>query len=245
MRIVVCLPTYNERDNVEALILALGEVFAAHDFAATALVIDDNSPDGTGEVAERLASDLSYVEVLHRPQKMGIGPAYLAGFSWALEDGAELVIGMDSDFSHNPWDLPRLVTATDDADLVLGSRYVRGGRTKNWGAVRRVVSRGGSLYARGVLGVPIADLTGGFKCYRREALEALPLERVSSRGYAFQIETTYRILQAGYRVAEIPIVFEERRAGRSKMSKSIVVEAVLRVPQLRIGHRRRHRRTNY
>lgn len=241
MRIVVCLPTYNERSNLEAMIRSLGEVFAAQDFAATALIIDDNSPDGTGELADRLASGLPYVDVLHRPKKEGLGLAYLAGFAWALEAGADLVIGMDCDFSHDPNDIPRLVAAAEDADLVLGSRYAEGGGTKNWGMLRQFVSRSGSLYARVLLGVPIDDLTGGFKCYRREALSVLPLEEISSRGYAFQIETTYRILQAGFRVVEIPILFEERRAGRSKMSRAIVIEAVLGVPKLRARKLRRSR----
>jgi dolichol-phosphate mannosyltransferase len=197
------------------------------------LVIDDGSPDGTGELADRLAEELSWVSVLHRERKEGIGPAYAAGFRRALAEGAELVLEMDCDFSHAPTDVPRLIAAAGSADLVLGSRYVEGGGTENWGLLRRVVSRGGCLYAQVLLGVGVRDLTGGFKCFRREALEAIDLEAVSARGYGFQIETTYRVLRAGLRVREIPIRFTERRVGDSKMSGSIVAEAAWRVPLLR------------
>ena len=179
----------------------------------TILVIDDHSPDGTGELADRLAVEHDGVAVLHRPVKEGLGPAYLAGFHRALADGAELVLEMDCDFSHDPADVPRLIAAAADADLVLGSRYVGGGRVENWGAGRRLVSRAGSLYAQTLLATRIRDLTGGFKCYRREVLERIDLAAVSSRGYAFQIETTYRALRAGFRVVEIPITFADREAG--------------------------------
>jgi dolichol-phosphate mannosyltransferase len=226
---VVCLPTYNERENVEAMLRALGE----HDVRV--LVIDDNSPDGTGEIADRLAAELGYVEVLHRARKEGLGPAYLAGFRRALADGAELVLEMDCDFSHDPADVPRLLAATGDADLVLGSRYAPGGGVANWGLGRRLVSRGGSLYAQALLGTPIRDLTGGFKCYRREVLERIDLDAVASRGYAFQIETTYRALRAGFRVVEVPIRFADRELGGSKMSRAIVLEAVWKVPALRLA----------
>ena len=198
------------------------------------LVIDDNSPDGTGEIADRLASELAYVDVLHRPVKEGLGPAYLAGFRHALANGAELVLEMDCDFSHDPADVPRLITAADDADLVIGSRYVAGGSVGNWGTLRRFVSAGGSWYARRVLGVPIRDLTAGFKCYRRAVLERIELDTISAKGYAFQIETAYRTLQSGFRVEEIPITFVDREEGGSKMSKAIVLEAVWRVPLMRI-----------
>ena len=241
MRVVVCLPTFNEHDNLEPMIRALGDVFAAEGLDGSVLVIDDNSTDCTGALADELVTELSFVDVLHRTKKEGLGPAYLAGFKQALAGGAGLVVGMDCDFSHNPRDVPRLVAAAKEADLVLGSRYVTGGGTKNWDALRRFVSRAGALYARYVLDVPIADLTGGFKCYQRAALVAVLLERITSRGYAFQIETTYRTIQGGYSVVEVPIVFEERRAGRSKMSKSIVLEAVVRVPQLRFERLRRRR----
>ena len=231
--LVVCLPTYNERENVEPMIRALGDVFAAHRLDARVLVVDDASPDGTGEAADALAAELGWVDVLHRPRKEGLGPAYLAAFRVALETGADLVVEMDCDFSHDPADVPRLVAAAGAADLVLGSRYVAGGGTRNWGLLRRAVSHGGCLYARVVLGVGINDLTGGFKCFRRTVLEHLPLDRVDARGYAFQIELTYRALRAGYRVHEIPIVFSERRSGGSKMTKRIALEALWRVPALR------------
>ena len=199
------------------------------------LVIDDNSPDGTGGLADRLAGELDYVDVLHRERKEGLGPAYLAGFRRALADGAELVLEMDCDFSHDPNDVPRLVAAARDSDLVLGSRYVAGGAVGNWGLVRRFVSAGGSWYARVLLGTRIRDLTGGFKCYRREVLVTIDLDAIESKGYAFQIETTYRALRAGFRVVEIPIRFVDREAGGSKMSKTIVLEAIWKVPALRLA----------
>jgi dolichol-phosphate mannosyltransferase len=230
--LVVCLPTYNERENLEAMVSALGEVLPRDGLI---LVIDDDSPDGTGEIADRLAAERGDVEVLHRPQKEGLGPAYLAGFRRALELGADLVMEMDCDFSHDPADVPRLVAAAADADLVLGSRYVRGGGTRNWGLVRRGISRGGSLYAQVLLGVNVRDLTGGFKCYRRRVLETIDLDAIHSRGYAFQIETTYRTLRAGFRVVEVPIVFADREVGGSKMSRSIVLEAIWKVPALRLS----------
>jgi dolichol-phosphate mannosyltransferase len=229
--VCVCLPTYNERENLEPMLRALGEVLGADD---RVLVIDDNSPDGTGELADRLAGELGFVDVLHRPRKEGLGPAYLAGFRHALDAGAELVVEIDCDFSHDPADVPRLVAAAADADLALGSRYVAGGGIENWGLIRRAISAGGSIYARLVLGVPVRDLTGGFKCFRRAVLEAIPLERVHSRGYAFQIELTYRALRKGFRVQEVPIRFADRVVGGSKMSRGIVLEAIWRVPLLRL-----------
>ena len=214
------------------MIRALGEVLdTARD---RILVIDDASPDGTGEIAYRLASQLPWVSVLHRQHKEGIGPAYIAGFRWALAEGAELVLEMDCDFSHRPADVPRLIAASDDADLVVGSRYVPGGGTENWGLVRRFVSRGGCLYAQILLGMRVRDLTGGFKCFRRAALEAIDLDALSAHGYAFQIETTYRVRRAGLKVREVPIIFVERRAGASKMTGSIVAEAIWKVPLLRL-----------
>jgi dolichol-phosphate mannosyltransferase len=224
------LPTYNERENLEPMLAALGKVLGPDD---RVLVIDDDSPDGTGELADRLAAELSFVDVLHRHAKEGLGPAYVAGFREALGRGAELVLEMDCDFSHDPADVPRLIDATSGADLVLGSRYVRGGRVENWGAARRLVSAGGSLYARVLLGVRVHDLTGGFKCYRRVVLETIDLDALSSRGYAFQIETTYRAIRAGFRVAEVPITFVDREVGTSKMSRAIVLEAIWKVPALR------------
>ena len=231
-RAVVCVPTYNERENLEPLVRALAE--ALDTTRDRVLVIDDASPDGTGELADRLADELPWVKVLHRSAKEGIGRAYLAGFAEALATGAELVLEMDCDFSHDPRDVPRLIaTAEDGADLVLGSRWVEGGGTENWGAVRRFISRGGSLYARLVLGVGIRDLTGGFKCYRRRVLETIDLDAIAARGYGFQIEGTYRTLRAGFRVVEIPITFVDRRVGESKMSGAIVLEAMRQVPVLR------------
>src|SRR3989440_4007049 len=208
---------------------------ALGDKGVRVLVIDDNSPDGTGELADRLAGELDHVQVLHRDRKEGLGPAYLAGFRHALAGGAELILEMDCDFSHDPADVPRLVAAANDADLVLGSRYIPGGSIRNWGLIRRLVSAGGSLYARLLLGVGIRDLTGGFKCYRAAVLETIDLDAISSRGYAFQIETTYRALRAGFRVVEVPIAFVDREAGRSKMSRTIVLEAIWKVPALRLA----------
>jgi len=226
----VCLPTYNERENLESMLRTLGPL------GVQVLVVDDNSPDGTGEIADRLAGELDYVSVLHRERKEGLGPAYLAGFRRALADGAELVLELDCDFSHNPSDIPRLVAACESgADLALGSRYVAGGGTENWGLGRRVVSWGGSFYARALLGVGIRDLTGGFKCYRRRVLETIDLDAIDSKGYAFQIETTYRTLRRGFRVVEVPINFVDRTAGHSKMSRSIFLEAVVKVPLLRLA----------
>jgi dolichol-phosphate mannosyltransferase len=226
----VCLPTYNERENLEAMVQALAPL------GLRVLVVDDNSPDGTGEIADRLAGELDFVSVLHRERKEGLGPAYLAGFRRALADGAEYVLEMDCDFSHDPKDVPRLLAACEaGADLALGSRYVEGGGTANWGVGRRLVSFGGSFYARALLGVGIRDLTGGFKCYRRRVLETLDRDAIHSKGYAFQIETTYRTLRRGFRVVEVPIRFADRTAGHSKMSRAIVLEAVWKVPALRLA----------
>jgi dolichol-phosphate mannosyltransferase len=229
-RAVVCLPTYNELENLEPMLRTL------RDKGVRVLVIDDSSPDGTGELADRLAAELDYVDVLHRGQKEGLGPAYLAGFQRALADGAELILEMDCDFSHDPADVPRLIAAVDaGADLALGSRYAKGGAVRNWGLVRRIVSEGGSFYARVLLGARVRDLTGGFKCYRRAVLEAIDLGAIHSKGYAFQIETTYRALRAGFQVVEVPITFVDREVGGSKMSKAIVAEAIWKVPALRLA----------
>ena len=237
----VCVPTYNERENVEALVRRLLEVLDEASIDGHVLVIDDGSPDGTGQIADTLAAETARVEVIHRPGKSGIGPAYRAGFRHALAHGADRIVEMDCDFSHDPADVPRLIAAADNADLVLGSRYVRGGHVEDWGVVRRGISRGGSLYAKTVLGVPVHDLTGGFKCFRREVLEAIPLDEVSSAGYVFQIEMTYRALLQGFRVVEVPITFTDRTRGASKMSRGIVLEAAVHVPRLKrqLGPRRR------
>jgi dolichol-phosphate mannosyltransferase len=229
---MVCLPTYNERENLEPMLRALEGILGPDD---RVLVIDDDSPDGTGELADRLAAELGFVDVLHRPEKEGLGPAYLAGFRVALDAGAQLIVEIDCDFSHDPLDLPRLLTAADEADVVLGSRYVSDGGIENWGLLRRAISAGGSLYARLLLGVPVRDLTGGFKVFRRAVLEAIPLDRVRSRGYAFQIELTYRALRRGFRVVEVPIRFADRAVGGSKMSRAIVLEAIWKVPLLRLA----------
>jgi dolichol-phosphate mannosyltransferase len=233
------LPTYDEAENIEAFVVAVREKLPA---SARILVVDDNSPDGTGEIADRLAEQHANVSVLHRPRKEGLGPAYLAGFRRALDEGARLILEMDSDFSHDPAYLPRLLGAAGRADLVIGSRYVPGGGVGDWGPLRRAISRGGSVYARAVLGVGVHDLTGGFKCFRREVLEAIDLGAIRSRGYAFQVELTYRVLQRGFKVVEVPIVFRDRRAGASKMNRSIVAEAVWRVPLLRFNGGRGDRR---
>jgi dolichol-phosphate mannosyltransferase len=236
VRLLVCLPTYNESENLEPMVRALGNVAKRNNLDLQILVIDDSSPDGTGELADQLADELPVLSVLHRPQKEGLGPAYLDGFRCALKTDAEFIVGMDCDFSHDPVDLPWLLAATQvmDSDVVLGSRYVKGGGTRSWGFGRRAVSRFGSLYARLILGVKIRDLTGGFKVFRRVVLETIGLDQISTKGYAFQIETTYRAIRAGYRVVEVPIVFSEREAGGSKMSLGIVLEAIAKVPELRL-----------
>jgi dolichol-phosphate mannosyltransferase len=227
------LPTFNEAENVEAVVRAALAQLATGGREHTVLVVDDGSPDGTGEIADRLAGEHEAVRVLHRASKQGLGRAYLAGFDLALAEGAELVLEMDADFSHDPADLPRLIAAADDADLVLGSRYVPGGGVENWGALRRLLSRAGSVYARAFLRVPVRDLTGGFKCFNRRVLEAMDLTGVHADGYGFQIELTYRAIQAGFSVREIPIRFRERREGHSKMTTRIALEAVWKVPALR------------
>jgi dolichol-phosphate mannosyltransferase len=229
------LPTYNEVENIGPFVAAVAEKLPA---AARILIVDDNSPDGTGEVADRLAAEDERVSVLHRGQKEGLGPAYVAGFREALAGGAGLVLEMDADFSHDPAYLPRLLDAAQRADLVIGSRYVPGGGVGDWGPLRRAISRGGSTYARLVLGLDVRDLTGGFKCFRREVLEAIDLDAIRTRGYAFQVEMTYRAVRQGFEVAEVPIVFRDRRVGDSKMDSEIVAEAIFRLPQLRFGSQR-------
>jgi dolichol-phosphate mannosyltransferase len=230
----VIIPTYNEAVNLERIVAAtcaeLDRVVAG-DYRI--LIVDDGSPDGTGTIADSLANQSDAVAVLHRPRKAGLGAAYLAGFDLALAAGAQRVIEMDADFSHDPRYLPALLKASSDADVVLGSRYVAGGGVRDWSLIRKLVSRGGGLYARAILGVKVKDLTGGFKCIRREVLEAIDLPSVRADGYVFQIEVTYRAILAGFTVREIPIVFADRIAGKSKMSARIALEAVWRVPQLK------------
>lgn len=233
-RVWVVMPTYNEADNIEGITQAvLGELerHAPGDHAL--LVVDDSSPDGTGEIADRLALERPAIQVLHRTAKTGLGHAYLAGFEKALEGGAEFVFEMDADFSHDPGYLGDLLSAAENADVVLGSRYVSGGGVENWGLLRKVISRGGGIYARLILGVGVRDLTGGFKCIRRQVLEGIDLQSVRAEGYVFQIEVTYRALLAGFRVVEVPIVFRDRTQGVSKMSSRIALEAMLSVPALR------------
>jgi dolichol-phosphate mannosyltransferase len=231
------LPTYDEAENLEAIVTATHDVLAActPDEGFRILIVDDDSPDGTGRIAESLAARLPGVEVLHRPVREGLGPAYLAGFERALTGGAAYVFEMDADFSHDPADLARLLRAVRDegADVALGSRYVGGGGVTDWGLVRRAVSRGGSRYAALVLRLGLRDLTGGFKCFRAEVLRSIGLESVRSRGYAFQVELTYRAVRSGFRVVEVPITFRDRRLGRSKMSWRIAGEAAWLVPRLR------------
>jgi dolichol-phosphate mannosyltransferase len=231
------LPTYNERENLERLVGAALPQLASASEDHHILIVDDGSPDGTGEIADRLAAEHDAVEVLHRSAKEGLGRAYIAGFEYALARGAQLVMEMDSDFSHDPADIPRLIEAAGDADLVLGSRYVRGGGVTDWGLLRLMLSRGGSWYARQVLRVPVRDLTGGFKCFRRATLEGIDYANLHADGYGFQIELTYRAIRAGYRVREIPIVFRDRAAGTSKMNMRIAVEAVWKVPALKMRMR--------
>jgi dolichol-phosphate mannosyltransferase len=231
------LPTYNEAENIEAIVHAAGKVLAgAAPEGFRVLIVDDGSPDGTGTIADRLAGEHDWARVLHRSEKNGIGPAYLAGFRHALGEGAGYVMEMDSDFSHDPADLARLLDAVHGgADLALGSRYVPGGGVSDWGLLRRFISEGGSTYARIVLGLSVRDLTGGFKCFRRSTLEAIHFDSVRSQGYAFQVELTYRAVRAGFSVVEVPIVFRDRQRGTSKMSWRIAAEAMWLVPRLRYG----------
>jgi dolichol-phosphate mannosyltransferase len=231
MQATVCLPTYNEIENLERMVRTLADVLPE---GSRVLVIDDSSPDGTGELADRLAEEFPWVSVLHRERKEGLGRAYIAGFRRALADGAELVLEMDCDFSHDPRDVPRLIAATEEADVAIGSRYVEGGGTENWGLLRRMISRAGSLYTRTLL-MPVDDPTSGFKCFRRAVLERIDLDAIDSKGYAFQIENVYRALRAGFRVVEVPITFAERETGHSKMSRAIVLEAIWKVPALRLA----------
>ncbi len=227
----VVIPTYNERENIELLLTRILEYPRFR-----VLVVDDNSPDGTGQHVATLAQHEPRLAVLSRPEKLGLGTAYIAGFRWALATGAQFIFEMDADFSHDPSYLPQLLAAAETCyDLVLGSRYVRGGGTTDWGFLRQCISRGGNLYAGMILGLPIADSTGGFRCYRRTVLETINLNTVRSNGYSFQIEMVYRTLRAGFRIGEIPIIFPDRRVGKSKMSRRIVIEALINVWRLRLG----------
>ena len=237
----IVLPTYNERDNLEHALQRIREVADGHDLQLHTLIVDDDSPDGTGELADRLASEYPDVEVLHRAGKEGLGKAYLAGFRHALAAGADLLFEMDADLSHDASYLPHFVALIDQgADVVLGSRYVRGGGVENWPLSRKLISRGGCLYAQAVLGLPYHDLTGGFKCFRRRVLETIDLDAIDTKGYGFQIEMTYRAHKLGFRVVELPIIFVDRQVGASKMSNDIVVEAMVNVWRLRFAHGANH-----
>jgi dolichol-phosphate mannosyltransferase len=237
----VVIPTYNEAENLPALVAAVRAAMAtAEGVTGSILVVDDNSPDGTGHIADQLAATHPDVHVVHRPAKAGLAAAYLAGFERALAEGADYVLEMDADFSHDPGDLPRLLgAALAGADVVLGSRYVPGGGVDGWSLERQLLSRAGGLYARLVLGSPIRDLTGGFKCFRADALRTIGLDALTADGFAFQVETTFRAARAALRIEEVPIVFRERRAGRSKMSTAIAAEAIWRIPGMRIAARHR------
>ncbi|MGQ9630793.1 MAG: polyprenol monophosphomannose synthase [bacterium] len=235
MRALVIIPTYNERENIETVV---SKVLEAVD-SVHVLIVDDNSPDGTGEIADELSRRDSRVHVMRRPGKLGLGTAYIEGFKYALANGYEYIFEMDADLSHDPSYLPLFLEKIEGCDLVLGSRYISGGGVRNWGPIRRIVSRGGSLYSRIILGLPFRDLTGGFKCFRREVLQRINLDAVRSNGYSFQIEMTYRAYKEGFRIEEIPIIFVDRRAGRSKMSRKIFWEAVIMVWKLRLGLYRR------
>jgi dolichol-phosphate mannosyltransferase len=233
------IPTYNEAVNVERIVTAAcRQLSTIVPDAFRVLIVDDNSPDGTGVLADQLAARLPEIEVMHRAGKAGLGRAYLAGFAHALQQGAGRVIEMDADFSHDPTYLPALIEASRTADLVLGSRYVPGGGVRDWGLVRQLISRGGGMYARRILGIDVRDPTGGFKCIHRRVLEAIDLPSIRAEGYVFQIELTYRAILAGFSVREVPIVFADRTAGKSKMSGRIALEAMLRVPEIRREARR-------
>jgi dolichol-phosphate mannosyltransferase len=233
-RIWLVIPTYNEAENVGPIVHAVCEEMARiAPGEYRVLIVDDNSPDGTGKLADQLTLELEPVEVMHRKSKDGLGRAYIAGFEHALAGGAELVVEMDADFSHDPKHLGALISAADDADVVLGSRYVPGGAVRNWGVTRKLISRAGSTYARAVLGIKVRDLTGGFKCIRRHVLETIDLGSLRADGYVFQIEVTYRAIRSGFTVCEVPILFVDRAAGTSKMSTMIALEAMLLVPRLR------------
>lgn len=239
----VCLPTYNEAENLPQMVDQLLIVFDRHAINGQVLVIDDDSPDGTGRIADEIAAREARVAVLHRPARQGLGRAYRDGFQFVLDRGADLIVEMDCDFSHDPSALPSLLEAAKGADVVLGSRYIAGGATENWGLTRRLVSRGGCAYARLVLGIEPHDLTGGFKCFRRGVLEEIPLGQVGAAGYVFQVEMTYRAILHGFRVAEVPILFRDRTAGSSKMSHAIVLEAAVYLPWLRWTLRQRRRQS--
>jgi len=234
-RSLIIIPTYNEAENLEPLVSAV----LALDAGLEILVVDDNSPDGTGQIADRLSETLGVVHVLHRPGKMGLGTAYVEGFKWAIEHGYDYVFEMDCDFSHDPAYLPTFLSKVSEADLVIGSRYVKGGGTPNWGVLRKLISWGGNAFARLMLGLKTHDCTGGFRCYRRQMLQRVPWEQIRLQGYGFQVGAVYYVERLGGRVAEFPIIFEDRRVGQSKMSSKIVVEAFAYVTRMALSGKRR------
>ena len=230
MRAIIAIPTYNERENIVNLVQAIQSAAPATDI----LIIDDNSPDGTGQIADEMAARDNTIHVMHRPGKMGLGTAYIAGFHYAIERGYDFVFEMDADFSHNPAYLPRFFELSGDADVVIGSRYVKGGGTPNWSPLRKFISGGGNMFARAMLGIPVHDCTAGYRCYRTAALRALNLDAIHAQGYAFQVEMTYNFWKSGFRIRELPIIFEDRRVGKSKMSRKIFIEAFLWVLRARV-----------
>ncbi len=231
MKTLIIIPTYNEAENFRPLLEAIFSFVATTDI----LIVDDNSPDGTGELADSIALEDSRVHVLHRPGKLGLGTAYIAGFKYAIAHDYDAAFEMDADFSHDPRYLPDFLTAIEHADLVIGSRYVHGGGTPNWSLVRRFISGGGNIFARFLLGIPVRDCTAGYRCYRRKVLESIDLDTIQSQGYAFQVELAYRVMQQGFRIVEVPIIFMDRRVGKSKMSRKIVIEAFAYVLRTRFG----------
>src|SRR5437764_1072536 len=231
MKTLIIIPTYNERENLAPL---LEQIFA-YTPDSDILIVDDNSPDGTGQLADEIHNENPRVSVLHRPGKLGLGTAYIAGFKYAIANGYDAAFEMDADFSHDPRYLPDFLTAIQDADLVIGSRYVPGGGTPNWSFLRRFISGGGNIFARFMLGIPVQDCTAGFRCYRRQVLESIDLDTIQSQGYAFQVEMAYRVMRQGFKIVETPIVFMDRRIGKSKMSRKIVIEAFIYVLQARFG----------
>src|SRR5437764_2583218 len=231
MKTLIIIPTYNEAENLRPLLEAIFSFVAATDV----LIVDDNSPDGTGDLADAIAAKDARVHVLHRSGKLGLGTAYIAGFKYAVAHGYDAAFEMDADFSHDPRYLPDFLKAIEHADLVIGSRYIPGGSTRNWSFLRRFISGGGNIFARFMLGIPVQDCTAGFRCYRRQVLESIDLDTIQSQGYAFQVEMAYRVMQQGFKIVETPIVFMDRRIGKSKMSRKIVIEAFIYVLQARFG----------
>jgi len=230
VKAIIAIPTYNERENIVNLVQAIQSAAPATDI----LIIDDNSPDGTGKIADEMAARDNTIHVMHRPGKLGLGTAYIAGFHYAIERGYDFVFEMDADFSHNPTYLPRFFELAGNADVVIGSRYVKGGGTPNWSPLRKFISGGGNMFARAMLGIPVHDCTAGYRCYRTTALRALNLDAIHAQGYAFQVEMTYNFWKSGFRIRELPIIFEDRRVGKSKMSRKIFIEAFLWVLRARV-----------